>query len=60
MLEKLNQEITGALEFPSIREKLLALGAEPWPTSSSTAQTFIAAEVKRWGTLIRAARISAE
>ena len=60
VLEKLNQEITGALEFPSIREKLLALGSEPWPTSPATAQTFIAAEVARWGTLIKAARISAE
>ena len=60
VLAKLNQEITGALEFPSIREKLLALGAEPWPTSPATAQTFIAAEVARWGTLIKAARISAD
>ncbi len=60
LYRKVNQEITGALEFPSIREKLLALGAEPWPTSPATAQTFIATEVARWGTLIKAARISAE
>jgi tripartite-type tricarboxylate transporter receptor subunit TctC len=60
VLAKLNREITGALEFPAVREKLLALGAEPWPTSSQQAQAFIAAEVARWGALIKAARISAE
>ena len=60
VLAKLNREITGALEFPPIKEKLLALGAEPWPTSPQQAQVFIAAEVTRWGTLIKSARISAE
>jgi tripartite-type tricarboxylate transporter receptor subunit TctC len=60
VLEKLNAEMTGALEYPPIKEKLLALGAEPWPTSTQKAQAFIAAEVTRWGAVIRSARISAE
>ena len=60
VLAKLNQEITGALEYAPVKEKLLALGAEPWPTSPQKAQAFIAAEVTRWGTLIKSVRISAE
>ena len=60
VMTKLNLEVTGALAFPALKEKLLALGAEPWPTSQSTAQTFIASEVQRWGKLIQAARISAD
>jgi len=60
VLTKLNTEMTGALEFSPLREKLLALGAEPWPTSTQKAQAFIASEVTRWGALIKSARISAE
>jgi tripartite-type tricarboxylate transporter receptor subunit TctC len=60
ILAKLNREITGALDYAPAKEKLLALGAEPWPTSSQQAQVFIAAEVARWGALIKAARISAD
>jgi len=60
VLARLNQEMTGALDYPAVKEKLLALGAEPWPTSPQQAQTFIAAEVARWGTLIKGARITAQ
>ena len=60
VLARLNQEMTGALDYPAVKEKLLALGAEPWPTSPQKAQAFIAGEVTRWSQLIRAARISAE
>ncbi len=60
VMAKLNLEVTGALKFPALKEKLLALGAEPWPTSQHVAQTFIASEVQRWGKLIKAARISAD
>jgi tripartite-type tricarboxylate transporter receptor subunit TctC len=60
VLAKLNAEMTGALEFPPVKEKLLALGAEPWPTSTQKAQAFIASEVARWGALIKSTRISAE
>lgn len=60
VMTKLNLEVTGALAFPALKEKLLALGAEPWPTSQSTAQAFVASEVQRWGKLIKAARIAAD
>jgi len=60
VLEKLNAEMTGALEYLPIKEKLLALGAEPWPTSTQKAQAFIATEVARWGALIKSTRISAD
>ena len=60
VLTRLNQEITAALTAPELKEKLLALGAEPWPTTPQKAQEFIAAEVVRWGTLIKGARITAD
>ena len=60
VLAKLNQELTGALGAAGVKEKLLGLGAEPWPTTSLAAQSFIADEVLRWGNLIRSARIAAE
>jgi tripartite-type tricarboxylate transporter receptor subunit TctC len=60
VLVKLNQEITGALTSPDIKQKLLTLGAEPWPTTPQQAHEFIAAEVTRWGKLIKGARITAD
>ena len=59
VMAKLNQEVTSALAFPALKEKLLTLGAEPWPTARQEAQTFIASEVQRWGKLIKGAGITA-
>ena len=60
VLTKLNQEMTGILASPGVKERLLSLGAEPWPTSPEQAQAFIGTEVVRWGKLIRGARITAD
>lgn len=60
VLVKLNQEMTRILRSPATKERLLAMGAEPWPTSLDEAQKFIASEVVRWGKVIKAARISAD
>jgi tripartite-type tricarboxylate transporter receptor subunit TctC len=60
VMSRLNQEMIGALESPALKQKLLAMGAEPWPTSPQQARTFITSEVERWGKLIKAARITAE
>ncbi len=60
VLTKLNQEMTGILSSAAVKERLLSMGAEPWPTSPEKAQSFIGDEVLRWGKLIRNARITAE
>jgi tripartite-type tricarboxylate transporter receptor subunit TctC len=60
VVDKLNREITRILDLPAVRERFTGLGAEPWPTPSDKAQAFIAAEVARWGRIIREAGIRAE
>ncbi|MCC6532259.1 MAG: tripartite tricarboxylate transporter substrate binding protein [Burkholderiales bacterium] len=49
---KLNRELTRILELPAVKQKLLAMGAEPWPTSAEKAREFIAAEVARWSRVV--------
>ena len=60
VLARLNQEITAILASPTVKERLTTMGAEPWPTTPEQGQKFIAAEVARWGKLIRAAKITAD
>jgi len=60
ILARLNEEITGALEFAPVKEKLSALGADPWPTSTQKALDFITTEVARWAKLIKSAGITAD
>ena len=60
IVTRLNEEMTRILATPAVRERLLALGAEPSPTTPEKAQEFISAEFARWDRVIKAARISAE
>jgi tripartite-type tricarboxylate transporter receptor subunit TctC len=60
VLTKLNRGMTAILESAGVRERLLSMGAEPWPTSPAKAQAFIGEETVRWGKLIRHARITAD
>jgi tripartite-type tricarboxylate transporter receptor subunit TctC len=60
VLAKINHDMAAILASPAVKERLLSMGAEPWPTSSEKAQEFIGAEVVRWGKLIREARITAD
>jgi tripartite-type tricarboxylate transporter receptor subunit TctC len=52
VITKLNREITTALDSATVKERLLALGAEPWPTTPEKAQEYVAAEVARWSSII--------
>ena len=60
VVNKLNQEITRILELPDVRQRLIALGAEPWPTSQTEASRFITSEAAKWSKVIRQAGIKAE
>jgi len=60
VVNKLNQEITRILELPDVRQRLIALGAEPWPTSQTEASRFITSEAAKWSKVIRRAGIKAE
>jgi tripartite-type tricarboxylate transporter receptor subunit TctC len=57
---RLNEEITRILAAPETRERFLAMGAEPAPTSPEQAQQFIGQEFARWEKVIGEARITAE
>ena len=60
IVERLNAEMTRILQMSAVREQLLGVATETWPTTSAQAQDFIAAETERRGRVIRQARIKAE
>jgi tripartite-type tricarboxylate transporter receptor subunit TctC len=41
------------LRRPDIQATLKAMAAEPWPTSASEAQAFLATDVNRWTKVVR-------
>jgi tripartite-type tricarboxylate transporter receptor subunit TctC len=52
IVSKLNAAVHAALNRRDFADKLLLLGAQPWPTSPREAQEFLASEVARWTKLI--------
>jgi len=57
VMAKLNEAVHAALKRADINEKLIAQGAEPWPTTPREAQAFLTSEVARWTKAIRDANI---
>ena len=57
IVNRLNQEIRNALNAPEVREKALAAGAEPFPTSADEFAAIIRDETKKWGEVVKAANI---
>jgi tripartite-type tricarboxylate transporter receptor subunit TctC len=63
IVEKLNHAIVRALQDPSVRDKLAALGLEGPPAGQSgpeALRTLQDREIKKWWPIIRAAHITAE
>jgi len=56
----LNREINAVLADPSLRARLIALGAEPLVMSVADAAKFVADETAKWGKVIRDAGLKAE
>ena len=56
----LNREINGVLADPTMRARLIALGAEPLVMSVADTAQFVADETEKWGKVIRNAGIKAE
>lgn len=52
LVARLNAEITRVLRLPSVRDRLVGLGAEPSPTTPEQAREFIAADVARWAKVV--------
>lgn len=59
VMARANELVQASVKRPDIAEKILAIGAEPWPTSPREAQEFLASEVARWTKVIRDEKIAA-
>jgi tripartite-type tricarboxylate transporter receptor subunit TctC len=57
IINRLNQEIIAVLALPETAERFAGLGIEAWPSTPKQMDTVIAADVLKWGTVIRNAKI---
>lgn len=57
VVKKLNAEITTVMEEPEVRDRLLALGAEPVSGSPEDLRRLLAQEIAKWSKVIREAGI---
>lgn len=60
IVERLNREITGALQLPEVRAKFEASGLEAAPATPQATHAFVEADIKRWSEVVRTARIQPE
>ena len=60
VIAKLHAEINKAMKLPDVRERFVALGADPATSSPEEFSALIRDEYARWSKLIRAANIKAE
>jgi tripartite-type tricarboxylate transporter receptor subunit TctC len=57
IIDRLNAETRAALALPEVRERAIAAGAEPAPTTPEEFAAYIRAESKKWGEVIKAGNI---
>ena len=53
MDQKLNFEITKALNAPDVREKLLSIGMEPIALNLDQSAAYMNTEIKRWAQIVK-------
>jgi tripartite-type tricarboxylate transporter receptor subunit TctC len=56
-VERLNKVVNVALKNSVVRQKLLELNIDPYPTTVPQAQDWLQTEIKRWGSIIQRAGI---
>jgi len=59
VIDRVNADVARVLALAEVREKFLALGADPLPSTPEQFSAAIRADAKRFGTIIRAAGIRA-
>jgi tripartite-type tricarboxylate transporter receptor subunit TctC len=59
-IDALNKAVRRALENPGLRERLLATGAEPAPSTPQELATLLKADTAKWSKLIRDKKIKVE
>ena len=57
IVERLNKEIVAALNSPDVKQKLNALGAEPYPSTPEQTRARMESEIIRWKAVIERAKI---
>jgi tripartite-type tricarboxylate transporter receptor subunit TctC len=57
LVARLNRELVKALEGRDLRERLLALGVDPWPGSAEQLGELLKIEIERYGQVARAANL---
>jgi len=60
IVDSLNNKINTALNDPQIKSRLANMSAEGFPLSPSNFKNFVAAEVEKWGKVVRFAGIKAD
>jgi tripartite-type tricarboxylate transporter receptor subunit TctC len=60
VVTKLNQDVNEVLKNSEVTKKLIGLGLQPVPSTSTQFGSFIQSEVNKWGELIRATGIKLE
>jgi tripartite-type tricarboxylate transporter receptor subunit TctC len=60
IIDKLNQEINVGLANPTINERIVDLGGEPFVSSPADLAKFVVEKTEAWAKVVRAANIRAE
>ena len=55
IVSRLSHELVKALETPDLRERLAALGVDPWPGTSEELGELLRADIERYGNIARSA-----
>jgi tripartite-type tricarboxylate transporter receptor subunit TctC len=57
LAERIARDIAGVLALPETAERFATLGIEAWPSSPKEMESVIAADIIKWGNVIRGAKI---
>jgi tripartite-type tricarboxylate transporter receptor subunit TctC len=60
VVDKINRDTVAILNTQEAKDALLAQGAEPMPMTPREFDTFLRAEIAKWGRVIKAAGITAQ
>ncbi len=60
VVERMHREVERTLALPEVKERFVQLGAEPGSGSPAQVGAFLAAEVKRYATVVRDANMKAD
>ena len=53
MIDRLNAEITKALNSPELNEKLLSMGMEPIALDPAQSASYMKTEIDRWANVVK-------